>query len=76
MLTTGQAVYIPSGIFHQLTNIGKTPARFIYVYGPAGDVEHWKQELAGTLPRAGLEAPPLPDGAQAQFSGLGKGELK
>ncbi|MGV3533142.1 MAG: dimethylsulfonioproprionate lyase family protein, partial [Chthoniobacteraceae bacterium] len=23
--TTGQAVYIPSGVFHQLTNIGDTP---------------------------------------------------
>ena len=37
-LTTGQAVYIPSGVFHQLTNIGDTPLRMIYVYGPAGDV--------------------------------------
>ena len=65
-LKEGQAVYIPSGVFHQLTNTGTTPARMIYCYGPAGDVAHWKQELAGTLPRAGIEAPPLPDGAQPQ----------
>jgi mannose-6-phosphate isomerase-like protein (cupin superfamily) len=65
-LTAGQAVYIPSGVFHQLTNIGKTPLRMIYCYGPAGDVAHWRQELDGTLPRAGEQAPPLPDGAQPQ----------
>ena len=66
ILTTGQAAYIPSGVFHQLTNIGPTPLRMIYIYGPAGDVAHWKQELAGTLPKAGVEAPPLPTGAQPQ----------
>jgi mannose-6-phosphate isomerase-like protein (cupin superfamily) len=65
-LTAGQAVYIPSGVFHQLTNIGKTPLRMIYCYGPAGDVAHWRQELDGTLPRAGEQAPRLPEGAQAQ----------
>jgi mannose-6-phosphate isomerase-like protein (cupin superfamily) len=66
-VTTGQAVYIPTGIFHQLTNIGPTPLRMIYCYGPAGDVAHWRQELDGTLPRAGIEAPDLPAGAQAQI---------
>ena len=65
-LTTGQAVYIPSKVFHQLTNTGPTPLRMIYCYGPAGDVAHWRQELDGTLPRAGMEAPPLPAGAQKQ----------
>ena len=65
-LRTGQAVYIPSGVFHQLTNVGSTPARMIYCYGPAGDVAHWRQELDGTLPKAGVEAPPLPAGAQEQ----------
>ena len=66
ILTTGMAAYIPSGVFHQLTNIGDTPLRMIYIYGPAGDVAHWKQELAGTLPKAGAEAPPLPAGAWPQ----------
>ena len=65
-VTSGQAVYIPSGVFHQLTNIGSTPLRMIYVYGPAGDVAHWKQELEGTLPRAGIDVPTLPEGAQEQ----------
>lgn len=63
---TGQAVYIPHGVFHQLTNTGTTPMTMIYCYGPAGDVAHWRQELEGTLPRAGIEAPPLPEGAQPQ----------
>ncbi len=66
ILTSGQSAYIPSGIFHQLTNVGTTPLRMIYIYGPAGDVAHWKQELAGTLPKAGVEAPPLPAGTQPQ----------
>lgn len=65
-LSAGQAVYIPSGVFHQLTNVGSTPARMIYCYGPAGDVAHWRQELDGTLPKAGVEAPPLPEGARPQ----------
>ncbi len=65
-LRAGQAVYIPPGVFHQMTNLGPEPAVMIYVYGPAGDVAHWQQELAGTLPRAGVEAPPLPAGARPQ----------
>src|SRR5438874_5164031 len=35
---SGQAVYIPSQVFHQLTNTGAAPMRMIYCYGPAGDV--------------------------------------
>ena len=62
----GQAVYIPSGIFHQLTNIGETPCRMVYCYGPAGDVAHWRQELNGTLPKAGIDVPALPEGARPQ----------
>jgi mannose-6-phosphate isomerase-like protein (cupin superfamily) len=30
----GQAVYVPSTVFHQLTNIGSTPMRLIYCYAP------------------------------------------
>ena len=65
-IKAGQAAYIPSGVFHQLTNTGSIPMRMIYVYAPAGDVAHWKQELAGTLPVAGVDVPPLPAGAQPQ----------
>ena len=67
-LQGGQAVYIPPRVFHQLTNIGSSPCRMMYCYGPAGDVAHWRQELNGTLPRAGVEAPPLPDGARPQHT--------
>jgi quercetin dioxygenase-like cupin family protein len=67
-MSAGQAVYVPSGVFHQLTNVGDTPARMLYCYGPAGDVAHWRQELAGTLPKAGVDAPPLPEGARPQHT--------
>lgn len=65
-LKSGQAVFIPPGEFHQLTNVGETPLIMIYCYGPAGDVAHWRQELAGTLPKAGIDVPPLPEGAAPQ----------
>jgi mannose-6-phosphate isomerase-like protein (cupin superfamily) len=68
LLRSGQVVYIPPRVFHQLTNTGSSPLRMIYCYGPAGDVAHWRQELEGTLPRAGVEAPPLPDGAHPQYA--------
>ncbi len=62
----GQLVFIPPGVFHQMTNLGPAPLKMLYCYGPSGDVAHWKQELEGTLPRAGVEAPPLPHGAREQ----------
>ena len=68
VVTTGQAVFIPPGVFHQMTNLGQTPLKMMYCYGPAGDVAHWRQELDGTLPEAGAEAPPLPEGARPQHT--------
>jgi mannose-6-phosphate isomerase-like protein (cupin superfamily) len=68
-LAEGQAVFIPSGVFHQLTNTGNESLALLYSYAPAGDVAHWRQELDGTLPRAGIEAPPLPAGAMPQYNG-------
>ncbi len=65
-VSAGQAVWIPPGVFHQLTNTGDGPLVMLYCYGPAGDVDHWKQELAGTLPKAGIDVPPLPVGACEQ----------
>lgn len=65
-VTSGQAVFIPPTVFHQITNMGDTPLIMLYVYGPAGDVAHWRQELEGTLPKAGVDAPPLPEGAYPQ----------
>ena len=66
-IQAGQCVQIPPGVFHQLTNTGSEPMRMLYCYGPAGDVAHWRQELDGTLPVAGKEAPALPAGASAQI---------
>jgi mannose-6-phosphate isomerase-like protein (cupin superfamily) len=65
-IKAGQTVFIPSGEFHQLTNRMDTPLKMIYCYGPAGDVAHWRQELEGTLPKAGEDVPPLPEGAWPQ----------
>jgi len=73
VLHGGQAVFIPPGVYHQLTNVGEKPLVMIYCYGPAGDVAHWRQELEGTLPRAGDEAPPLPEGASRQCTEKPKG---
>ena len=66
LLGAGQAVYIPPNVFHQITNTGTVPLRLLYCYGPSGDVAHWRQELDGTLPRAGADAPPLPADARPQ----------
>ena len=68
ILRTGQAVHIPTGVFHQMTNIGDMPMTMIYCYGPAGDVAHWREELAGTLPKSGVGAPALPAGARPQHT--------
>jgi quercetin dioxygenase-like cupin family protein len=72
-MSAGQIVQIPPGVFHQMTNIGDKPAHFIYCYGPAGDVAHWRQELAGTLPKAGIDVPPLPEGARPQCTEMPEG---
>ncbi len=71
-VVSGQAMYIPPRVYHQLTNLGEEPLVMIYVYAPGGDVAHWRQELDGTLPRAGAEAPPLPPGARPQVQGRGQ----
>ena len=68
VVTSGQAVFIPPHVFHQMTNLGQTPLKMLYCYGPAGDVAHWRQELDGTLPKEGIDAPPLPEGAHPQHT--------
>jgi mannose-6-phosphate isomerase-like protein (cupin superfamily) len=67
-VSAGQAVYIPGGVFHQLTNLSESPVKMIYCYGPAGDVAHWRQELDGTLPIAGIDVPSLPKSAARQHT--------
>jgi len=69
ILTGGQAVYIPPTIYHQLTNVGDEPAIMLYIFSPLGYVAHPDQEMAGTLPRAGIDVPPLPAGAWPQSTG-------
>jgi len=65
---------MPPTVFHQLTNTGDEPMHMIYVYCPGGDVAHWRQELNGTLPKAGEGAiPPLPAGAQPQCTNVPEG---
>jgi mannose-6-phosphate isomerase-like protein (cupin superfamily) len=71
-LKSGQAAYIPPRVFHQLTNTGDEPLVMVYIYAPGGEVAHWRQELEGSLPRAGIEAPPLPEGAKPQFQEKGR----
>ena len=68
VVTSGQAVFIPPHVFHQMTNLGQTPLKMFYCYGPAGDVAHWRQELDGNLPKEGVDAPPLPEGAHPQHT--------
>ena len=66
-ISAGQAVILPPTVFHQLTNTGDESLHMMYIYCPGGDVAHWRQELDGTLPRAGEGATPrLPAGAVAQ----------
>src|ERR1051325_7084491 len=67
-VTAGQCVQIPPGVFHQLTNTGAAPMTMIYCNGPAGDAARGRRELDGTLPRAGGDAPPLPEGARPQHT--------
>jgi mannose-6-phosphate isomerase-like protein (cupin superfamily) len=66
-IKAGQAVYLPPTVFHQLTNTGDEPLHMMYIYCPGGDVAHWRQELEGTLPPAGVgPTPALPAGAAPQ----------
>jgi len=67
-ISAGEVVFVPPGTFHQLTNLGDVPLKMVYIYGPAGIVDHWKHELAGTLPKAGIDAPAMPEGAAAQHT--------
>lgn len=45
----GSYIYIPPDTPHELTNPGDKDFTFLFVYAPAATVDHWKQELEGTL---------------------------
>jgi oxalate decarboxylase/phosphoglucose isomerase-like protein (cupin superfamily) len=68
---------VPPNAFHQLTNVGDTPLRFVYCYAPAGEVAHWRQELEGTLPPAGTDGiPEMPAGAWPQHTAATPSEAR
>lgn len=43
-ISAGTAVYIPSNIPHELVNTGSEEMIMMFVYSPAGVVEHWDEE--------------------------------
>ncbi|MGE5620794.1 MAG: cupin domain-containing protein [Sphingomonadaceae bacterium] len=43
------AVYIPSNVPHSLRNLADGESVILFVYSPAGLVDHWQEELEGTL---------------------------
>ncbi len=44
------AIYIEPHAEHLLHNTGKEEMVMIFVYAPAGVVDHWSQEMTGRLP--------------------------
>jgi mannose-6-phosphate isomerase-like protein (cupin superfamily) len=63
----GQAIFIPPGTYHQLTNLGDEKLIMMYVCA-AGFVAHPQQEMDGTLPKAGVGVPSLPEGSHPQHT--------
>lgn len=45
----GDYVFIPSGAKHSLQNTGEGEMHMMFVYSPNTIVEHWKQEIDGTI---------------------------
>ncbi len=43
------AAYIPSNVPHSLRNVAEGESVIMFVYSPAGVVDHWQEELKGTL---------------------------
>lgn len=43
------AVYIPSNVPHALKNLAEGDSVILFIYSPAGLVDHWQQEMDGTL---------------------------
>jgi len=43
-IEAGSAVYIPSNIPHELVNTGTEEMVMMFVYSPAGVVDHWDEE--------------------------------
>lgn len=43
------AAYIPSNVPHSLRNVAEGESVIMFVYSPAGLVDHWQDELDGKL---------------------------
>lgn len=43
------AAYIPSNVPHALRNIADGESVILFIYSPAGIVDHWQEELKGKL---------------------------
>lgn len=43
------AIHMPSGQPHELRNTGETEMVMMFVYAPAGVVDHWREEQEGRL---------------------------
>ena len=59
-LHAGQAVYIPHRVFHQLTNIGDTPLRMLYCYGPPATWPTGGRNSTARCPRPASMSPRCP----------------
>jgi len=49
----GSYVYISPNQTHLLKNTSQSELKMLFCYAPKSIVEHWQQELSGTLPAAG-----------------------
>jgi mannose-6-phosphate isomerase-like protein (cupin superfamily) len=49
VLESVSAIYIPPHSRHTLKNVGPEELHMLFVYAPAGIVEHWQQERTGKL---------------------------
>ncbi|QQK75376.1 cupin domain-containing protein [Salicibibacter cibarius] len=43
-VSAGTSIYIPSNVPHELVNTGNETMTMIFVYSPAGTVDHWDEE--------------------------------
>ena len=43
------AIFIPPNVEHSLKNVGDEELHMLFVYAPAGIVEHWQQERNGEI---------------------------
>ena len=47
----GDTVYMEPDVPHTLRNTGDSDMEILFVYSPAGVVEHWREELEGKRPQ-------------------------